>query len=195
MWTSHHSFNQFSLVCSTPDLQAFAIIFFSQFPLNLNAFFFLFRTLVGFYSDNFLIQRLSTTQAKVSDWNLFRVNQNYSDSFRYLYTSQCESLRTNMNNVLYLVWWKKVKNQSDSIRLIPRHQSEWIRTNPKPSFQYRSIRINPSSDWSKPDFHSELIRIIPTLYSFVLILIENSVWINLSSDWFGLIWIENLVSD
>ena len=85
--------------------------------------------------------------AKVSDWNSFWVNQNYADSFRYLYPSQCESFRTNPKNVLYLVWWKTVKNQSDLIRLIPKHQSEWIRTNPKPSFQSRSIRsIRPRID-------------------------------------------------
>ena len=41
-----------------------------------------------------------TSLAKVSDWNSFRVNQNYSDSFRYLYLSQCESFRTNPKNVL-----------------------------------------------------------------------------------------------
>ena len=28
--------------------------------------------------------------AKVSDWNSFRINQNYFNSFRYLYPSQCE---------------------------------------------------------------------------------------------------------
>ena len=50
-------------------------------------------------------------QVTVSDWNLFRVNQNYSDSFRYLYPSQCESFRTNPENVLYLVSWKKVQNK------------------------------------------------------------------------------------
>ena len=38
--------------------------------------------------------------AKVSIRNSFRSNQNYSDSFRYLYPSQCESLRTNLKNVL-----------------------------------------------------------------------------------------------
>ena len=106
-----------------------------------------------------------------------KINPTSSDSFRYLYPMQCELFRTNPRNFLYLVWWKTVKNQSDFIRLIPRHQSEWIRTNPKRSFQSRSIRINPSLDWSKPNYQSESIRIIPTL------------------DWFGVIWIENLVSD
>ena len=38
--------------------------------------------------------------AKVSDRNSFRANQNYSDSFRYLYPSQCESFRTNLKSVL-----------------------------------------------------------------------------------------------
>ena len=118
-----------------------------------------------------------TSLEKVSDWNSFRANQNYSDSFWYLYPSQCESFRTNPRNVLYLVWWKTVKNQSGLIRLIPRHQSQWIRPNPKPSVQSKSIKINPRSEW------------------FGLILIENTVWINPSLDSFGLIWIENFVSD
>ena len=91
--------------------------------------------------------------------------------FRYLYPSQCESFRTNPKNALYLVWCKTVKNQSDLIRLIPRQQSALIRTNPKPSFQSRSIRI--------------FIR-------------NQSEWIQGRnySDWFWLkIRIENLVSD
>ena len=89
----------------------------------------------------------NSTEAKVSDSNSFRVNQNYFDSFRHLYPSQSESFRTNPNNVLYHVSWKTVKNKSDLIWFIPRHQSEWIRT-------------NPSSDSSKPNFQSESIRII-----------------------------------
>ena len=89
------------------------------------------------------------TLAKVSDWNPFRVNQNYSNLFRYLYPSQCESFRTSPKNVLYLLLWKMIKNRSDLIRFKPRQLSKWIRTNPKPSFLSRSIRINPSSNWSK----------------------------------------------
>ena len=48
--------------------------------------------------------------------------------------------------VLYFIWWKTVKNQFELIRLIPRQQSEWIRTNLKPSIQSRSFRaqINPN---------------------------------------------------
>ena len=108
--------------------------------------------------------------AKVSDWNSFRVYKSYSDSFRYLYPSQCESFQTNPKNVLYLVWWKTVKNQFDLIRLIPRHQSAWILTNPNPSFQSRSIRINAISDWSLN--HSDLglmdwIDLVLCIYSFL----------------------------
>ena len=71
---------------------------------------------------------------------------------------------TNPKNVLYLVWWKIVKNQSDSIRFIPRHQSEWIQTNPKPSCQSEfgliqtefSIRINLNQSVSfRPRIHSD----------------------------------------
>ena len=104
------------------------------------------------------------TLAKISDRNSFRANQNYSDSFRYLHPSQCESFWTNPENVLYLVWWKTVKYRSNLIRFNPRQQSEWIRVNPKPSFQSESIRVNPRSEW------------------FGIILFEYSVWINPSSD-------------
>ena len=45
------------------------------------------------------------------------------------------------------------------------------------------------------EFSIRIKRIFPTLDSFGLILSENLVSINLSSDWFGLIWIKNLVSD
>ena len=64
-----------------------------------------------------------------------------SELFRYLYPSQCESFRTNSKNFFYLVWWKTVKNQSDLIRLIPRDQSEWILTNPKPSFNQSELGL------------------------------------------------------
>ena len=94
-------------------------------------------------------QSIIPTLAKVSDSNSFRVNQNYSDSFRFLYPSQHESFRTNLKNVLYLLWWKTVKSRSDLVRFNPRQQSEWIRTNPKPRFQSKS----------KPNFQSEIIRI------------------------------------
>ena len=38
--------------------------------------------------------------AKVLDRNSFRANQNYYDSFQYLYPTQCESFRTNPKDVL-----------------------------------------------------------------------------------------------
>ena len=92
-----------------------------------------------------------------------------------------------------LVWWKTVKNKSGLIRLIPRHQSKWIRTNPKSSFQSRLIRINPGLDRSKPNFPSESIRIIPTSDSFGLILFE-SFRARIDQDWklgFGLVRIHS----
>ena len=89
--------------------------------------------------------------AKVSDRSSFRLNQNYYDSFRYLYPNQSET-----------------------------------------KF---SIRISPSSDWSEPNFQSELIRMNPRSEWFGLILIENSVKINPSSDWFRLIRIVRIHSD
>ena len=88
-----------------------------------------------------------------------------------------------------------MKNGQKSIRLKPINSETSIRMNPNQSETKFLIQINPNLNWSKPNFQSESIRIIPTLNSFVLILIENSVWINPSSDWFGLIWTENFVSD
>ena len=61
--------------------------------------------------------------------------------------------------------------------------------NPKPSFQSRSIRINPSLDLSKPNFQSESIRMNQRSEWFGLI----SFGLNQSE--LGLIRIENLVSD
>ena len=49
-----------------------------------------------------------------------------------------------------------------------------------------SVCIHSIPNTINPNFQSESIRIIPPLDSFGLILIENSVWINPSSDWFGL---------
>ena len=79
-----------------------------------------------------------------------------------------------------------MKNGQKSNRLNPINSQTSIRMNPKPSFQSRFIRINPISDWSKPNSQSEPIWIIPTLDSFGLILIENAVWISSKSDWSGL---------
>ena len=75
------------------------------------------------YSYEFII---SISLAKISYRNSFRAIQNYSDSFRYLYPSRCESFRTNPKNLLYLVWWKTVKNRSDLIRFNPKQQFEPI---------------------------------------------------------------------
>ena len=95
----------------------------------------------------------------------FKFIPSQSELFRFIPIFVSEPMRIIQNNVLYLVWWKTVKNQSDLIQLIPRYQSERI----------RNKVFNPISDWSKPNFQSESIRIIPTLDSFRLILIENSV--------------------
>ena len=111
--------------------------------------------------------------AKVSDWNWFR--------FRYLYPSQCESFRTNPKNVLYLVWWKTVKNQSDLIRLIPRHESEPIRNqvfNPHQS-ELESIQTEFPIRINRNDSKVGMIRI--DSYWSVL-----KTWFRISSGSFGL---------
>ena len=59
------------------------------------------------------------------------LNQNYSESFRYVYSSQFESIRINPKNVLNLVCWKHLKiisAQSDSIRELYLNESERIRS-------------------------------------------------------------------
>ena len=43
---------------------------------------------VRFNCDIIMLQIQKGALAKVSDLNSFRINQNYSDSFRYLYLSQ-----------------------------------------------------------------------------------------------------------
>ena len=63
---------------------------------------------------------------KVLDWNSIRVNQNYSDSFRYLYPRQCESFRTNPNESEPI--WNQVckPDQSESIRMNPGLEWFWL---------------------------------------------------------------------
>ena len=53
--------------------------------------------------------------SKVSDWNSFRVNQNYSDSFRYLYPSQCESFRSWIHSDWFWlkIWFGSIQNRID----------------------------------------------------------------------------------
>ena len=136
---------------------------------------------ISFLKENVFFSSL----AKVADRNSFWANQNYSDSFQYLYPTQCESFRTNPKNVLYLVWWKPVKNRSDLIRFNPRKQCEWIRTNPKPSFQSESIRGRKDSNWFWLKIRFGSIRARIDLDWFGLIRI-------VASDYIGLDWIEFL---
>ena len=60
-----------------------------------------------------------------------------------------------------------MKNGQKSIRLNPINSETSIRMNPNQSETKFSIRINPISDWSKLNFQSELIWIVPTSNSFV----------------------------
>ena len=53
----------------------------------------------GMNRIDFQLIYIKGTLAKVSE-PVFRAYQNYSDSFRYLYPSQCESFRNNPKNVL-----------------------------------------------------------------------------------------------
>ena len=78
-----------------------------------------------------------------------------------------------------------------SIRFNQRQQSEWIRANSKPSFQSKSIRMNPRSEWFglKTWFriHSDCclwlnrIRSDPILPFFIKRVTKRF------SDWFGMI--------
>ena len=130
--------------------------------------------------------------AKISDWNLFRDNQNYPDSFRFLNPSQCESSRTIPKNVLYLVLWKKVKNQSDLIRGINPNESEvgLIQTE-------FSIRIIPTSDSFGiiPRFGTEWIRFsrinfLPFFLSKVIQTVFQLVRKQIL-EWFGIVMIRS----
>ena len=95
-------------------------------------------------------------------WRKYRI-EIHSGSIRTILIHSDIYIRANANHSepirkkFCIAWWKTVKNKSDLIRLIPRHQSEWI----------RNQVFNAISDWSKLNFQSELIWIVPTLGSFV----------------------------
>ena len=63
-----------------------------------------------------------------------------------------------------------MKNGKKSIRLNPINSETSIRMKPNQSETKFSIQINPSSDWSKPNFQSKSIQMNPR------------------SEWFGLIF-------
>ena len=86
---------------------------------------------------------INTALIKLSDWNLFRTNQIYSDSFRNLYPGQSELTRVNP---------RFFNPNQNSIR---DFQSEWIQTK-------FSIRMNLRSEWFKLQSRSESFHIIPT---------------------------------
>ena len=59
---------------------------------------------------------------KLSDWNLFRVNQIYSDLFRNLYPGQSELTRVNPRLPIRMNLrseWFKLQSRSESFRTIP----------------------------------------------------------------------------
>ena len=79
---------------------------------------------------------------------------------------------------------KFILNQSELFRIIPISEKRFVSRLMKNG--QKSIRMNPNQ--SEPNLQSESIRIIPTLDSFGLLLIENSVWSNLG---FGLVRIHS----
>ena len=90
---------------------------------------------------------------------------------------------------MYLVWWKTIKNQSDLIRIIPRDQSEWIRTNLKPSFQSSSIRtIRSRIDRNRLFNQNQSESFRPWIHYdwFWLIIRSGSIRDRIVSDWSGL---------
>ena len=117
-----------------------------------------------------------------------------SELTRFIPISLSEPMRIIPNQSEKRFVSRLIRNGKKSIRLNTIN-SEWIRTNPKPSFQSRLIWINQISDWSKPNFQSKSIRMNPRSEWSGLMLIKSSIWISPRSDWFGLIWIGNLVSD
>ena len=97
-----------------------------------------------------------------------------------LIQSEFESIRMNPNQSRTKFSVQINLNQSDlrliqtefSIRIKPWIHSDWF--NPNESESIRNEVINPIYDWSKPNFQSESIRIIPNLDPFGLI---QSKWI------------------
>ena len=99
------------------------------------------RTKMIWYSGIFL-------KISITDLNFYLVWIN-KNSFFLIMKKFFRSILLKLNffsyskpKVVYLrpPWRKYRINQSDLIWLIPRHQSEWIRANPKPSFQCEPIR-------------------------------------------------------
>ena len=78
------------------------------------------RSRDGYNRSRLSISRLSL--ARVLDRNSFRANANHSEPIRKTFCNAFD------------------KNGKKSIRPNPKQQPEWIRTNPKPSFQSESIR-------------------------------------------------------
>ena len=161
------------------------------------------------YIKNFLIHRLF--ESKMVTQHLLQKNPffytaspvesiglkfipNQSELFRYMYPSQCESFRTNPKNVLYLVRWKKVKNQSDLIGGKIPNKSEWIRARIDPNRIFNSNHSDPrsiqiDSDWKFGLDQSELdfIRIedLARIHS------DSCLRLNrIKSDWFSTFFIQ-----
>ena len=97
-------------------------------------------------------------------------------------------------NVLYLVWWKTVKNQSDIIRLIPRHRSEWIWARIDSDWSGLKTWFRIHSDWclgiNRIDFWPFSIKRDTKRFSdwFGMIRIGSDTDIGMnrnSSDWVG----------
>ena len=91
-------------------------------------------------------------------------------------------IRINAKSVLYLVWWKTLKRQSDSFRFSARHKSKWILSSfQSESFLPRIISVWISSDWSgmnrinldwfSSDFHQTIHEM---LFGMIL---KSSKWI------------------
>ena len=97
-----------------------------------------------------------------------------SELFRFISISVSEPMQIISNQSEKCFVSRSMKNGQKSIRLNPINSKI-------------SIRINPNSDWSKPNFQSESTGMNPRSEWFGLILIESFV-----SDWFGFIWIDVL---
>ena len=88
-------------------------------------------------------------------WQRYRI-ESHSASIRNIPIHSDIFIRANANRSEPIR--KTVETQSDLMRLIPRHQFEWIRTNPKPSFQFRSIRSRIAPNQIHNQNQSESLR-------------------------------------
>ena len=112
-----------------------------------------------------------------------------SEPFRFISIFVSQPIRIIPNQSKKRFVSRSMKNGQKSIRinLINSETSIWMNSTPSETkFSIQINPINPSSDWSKPNFQSESIRMNPRSEWFGLARIKKSEWIGIvliDSEW------------